>query len=427
MSEKKPKWLQALEAQSWQAELIASGLAIYGSLSLGSYLDYFSQWAVLNFNERTLSVLLYLSIYVYAAHSVLVISFITHLILRILWAGILGLSSVFPKGINTETNVYPDYFKENLKKDFTDLSAYSLELDRICSLIFSILCAMVIVLLNIAIWLAIYLIVSFFLLKFLPVSIVNFIGYFFVALLLIVSIVGGLMTQGKLKNSRLSKKYSYKLIFGMSKVIYLIGNKSYNYITQTIRTNITSRSFFIGMFAILVISMLFSMPRFINALELYKPSLFANNSPDGVYVSKDNYQDKIEDKLILQPFIQSEVIKDNFLNLYIPRFEREQPVVDSLCVNYVWNDSISKIKNRKLRAEHRKACAKQYYTIFIDDVVIENIEYQFRDKLYNNRIGYQAFIPIDSLSRGSHVLKIESRYIGEGKNYVRSIPFYKAK
>lgn len=29
---KKPKWLRALESQSWQAELVISGLAIFGSL-----------------------------------------------------------------------------------------------------------------------------------------------------------------------------------------------------------------------------------------------------------------------------------------------------------------------------------------------------------------------------------------------------------
>ena len=39
---KKPDWLTALESQSWQAELIASGLAIVGSLSLGPYIDSFT-------------------------------------------------------------------------------------------------------------------------------------------------------------------------------------------------------------------------------------------------------------------------------------------------------------------------------------------------------------------------------------------------
>ena len=425
MSDKKPKWLQALEAQSWQAELIASGLAIYGSLSLGTYLDYYFDWAVLRFDERTLSIMVYMSLYIYCAHALLVVSFIIHLVLRILWAGILGLSSVFPTGVNADTKVYPDYFKEKIKRDYPSLSNYSLELDKMCSLIFSILCAMVIVLVNITLWIVIYLIISYFLLKFLPVSVVNFIGFFVIGIYFVLAIVGGLMTQGKFKNAKISKKYGYGLVMNLSKYVYLIGNKSFNYITQTIRTNTTSKSFFIGMFAILMLSMVFSLPKFIGVVEIYKPKNFANISPEAIYVSKENYKDQFNREIILQPFIQSELIKDNFLQLYIPRFKREQPVVNDLCDSYKWDDDIPDVKNRKLRAASRNACANAFYKLSIDGKQLKGLEYQYRSGFYNNRTGYQVFIPIDSLTSGNHVLKIESKYKAEDKSYVRTIPFYK--
>ena len=65
MDKTKPEWLQALEAQSWQAELIASGLAIYGSLSMGVYLDGLAEWAVLRFNDRILNILYFFFFYIY--------------------------------------------------------------------------------------------------------------------------------------------------------------------------------------------------------------------------------------------------------------------------------------------------------------------------------------------------------------------------
>ncbi len=427
MSKKKPKWLQALEAQSWQAELIASGLAIYGSISLGSLLDFFSDWAVLRFDERTLGIMVYLFLYIYAAHALLVISFITHLVLRILWAGILGLSSVFPAGVNTETKVYPDYFKEKLKRDYPDLSNYSLELDKMCSLIFSILCAIVIVLINISLWIFIYLIVSFLLLKILPVSIVNFIGFLFVGIYFLIAIVGGLMTQGKLKNAKISKKYGYELVMTMSKFVYLIGNKSFNYITQTIRSNTTSKSFFVGMFGILILSMFFAFPRFVNTVEVYRPENFANGSPDPSYSIKENYKDQITKEIILEPFIQSELIKDDFLQVYLPRFEREQPVVDSLCDTYEWNDAISETENRSLRAASRNKCATLYYTLSLDNGKLKNLAFYYKNEFHNNRGGYEVFIPLDSLTTGRHVLKIETKYTAKGNDYVRNIPFYKTK
>ncbi len=428
MSEKKPKWLQALEAQSWQAELIASGLAIYGSISLGNYLDYFSAWAVLRFDERTLNILVYMFIYVFAAHALLVVSFIAHLVLRILWAGILGLSSVFPMGVNTETDVYPDYFKEKLKKDYPDLSKYSLELDKMCSLIFSILCAMVIVLINISLWILIYLIISFLLLKFLPVGVVNFIGFVFIGVYFLIALIGTFMTQGKFKNAKISKKYGYGLVMTMSKFVYLIGNRSFNYITQTIRSNTTSKSFFFGMFAILMLSMFVTFPRFIKTMKMYKAESFANGSPDPSYSLQENYRDQIsKEDIILEPFIQSELIKDEFLHLYLPRFKREQPVVDSLCGSYKWNDSIPKNENRVLRTGSRNKCANNYYTLFIDNEKAENLMYHYKSEFYNDRPGYEVFIPLDSIKSGHHVLKIETKYKVENRSYVRNIPFYKTK
>jgi len=428
MNESKPKWLQALEAQSWQAELIASGLAIYGSLSLGSYLDFFSSWAVLRFDERTLRILTYLFIYIFAAHAVLVISFITHLVLRILWAGILGLSSVFPKGINTETKVYPEYFKEKLKKDYPDLSKYSMELDRMCSLIFSVLCAMVIVLINISIWIGLYLLLSFLLLKFLPVSVVNFIGYVFVGFYFVVAILGMLMTQGKFKNHKISIKYGYQLVMNMSKFVYLIGNKSFNYISQTIRSNTTSKSFFIGMFGILILSMISVFPRLIDTMEIYNPELFVSLSSHESYTTNDSYQDQREGDIILQPFIQSEIIRDEFIKLYIPLFEREESVLEELYGTYVWNDDdMSRNENRKLRSEFRNESAKKYYTIIIDNSVLSDVVYSYKRSSNNGAPGYEVFMNVDNLASGNHVLKIESKYKNEDQFYTRSISFYKTK
>ena len=50
----KLEWLEVLESQSWQAELIASGLAIYGSLSLEKYLVQMIGWSMLHFDDYTL-------------------------------------------------------------------------------------------------------------------------------------------------------------------------------------------------------------------------------------------------------------------------------------------------------------------------------------------------------------------------------------
>ena len=51
-TKKKPKWLRALETQSLQAELVISGLAIFGSLQLPSLLNNLVDYCLFNFQKN---------------------------------------------------------------------------------------------------------------------------------------------------------------------------------------------------------------------------------------------------------------------------------------------------------------------------------------------------------------------------------------
>ena len=129
-TKKKPKWLRALETQSWQAELVISGLAIFGSLQLPSLLNNLVDYCLFNFSEEYMEVFFFLFIYPYFAATILIFSFIAHLILRALWIGMLGLVSVYPNGINPDQDFFSkDYMKKFLKeypkvlKEFENLFA----------------------------------------------------------------------------------------------------------------------------------------------------------------------------------------------------------------------------------------------------------------------------------------------------------------
>lgn len=426
MDKTKPEWLQALEAQSWQAELIASGLAIYGSLSMGVHLDGLAEWAVLRFNDRILNILYFFFFYIYIAHAVLIISFISHLVLRILWAGILGLSSVYPQGINMDSKAYASHFKEKLKNEFPDLSKYSLELDKQCSMIFSVLCAVVIMLVCISFWLIVYIALSEILLNFLSENVVNYIGYSLIGIFFLFAIINGLISQGKLKNSSFAKKYAYSINQKYAKFIYIFGYKPVSYILQTIRTNMTSKLFFVGMMAILIISMFMAIPRIQKMVPYFLPKGFVALSAHESQVRTANYADQLEDSSVLQPFIQSDVIKESHLDLYIPKFKREEAAIAKICEPFFWDDDKTDQENRIRRNISRTKCANNYYSLFLNDQPLQNLDFLYRRNLYNNREGFQVFIDIESLNTGSHVLKIESLYKNNDSiAFRRSIPFYK--
>ena len=340
---------------------------------------------------------------------------------------VLGLSSVYPKGINMETKAYSEHFKEKLRNEFPDLSKYSLELDKLCSLIFSVLCAMVILLVSFSIWLFIYIAVSELLLMMLPSTVVSYIGYVLGILILAFSILSGLLAQKKFEGNKFAKKYGYKFNQLFGRIFYFSGYRAFSYIMQTIRTNITSKLFFAGMIGIMFMGMIMAIPRFSKIVPYYKSDIFVDLQAHESQVSKESYLDELQSDNILQPLIQGKIVSQNYINLYIPKYKREQAVIESVCGKFEWDDELTSQKNRELRNRFKVRCAVQYYKLSIDDIPLTNISYQYRRNLYNNGEGFEVFISIDDLKKGNHTLKIENAYTKDGITYKRSIPFYKTK
>ena len=109
---KKPKWLKKLEQESWQAELLISSAAIYAAFQLPELINYFSNWAITYFDFEdamwNYALLGYLSL----AAIALIISFVSHFVLRTIWIALIGLNSVFPDGIKQEGGTYSKYYME---------------------------------------------------------------------------------------------------------------------------------------------------------------------------------------------------------------------------------------------------------------------------------------------------------------------------
>ncbi|SVD36746.1 uncharacterized protein METZ01_LOCUS389600, partial [marine metagenome] len=83
------------------------------------------------------SILMPFIIYVlFVSNYVLIISLSIYLIMRGFWVAVIGLSSVFPKGINVKKLNYSKYYTSKLYK--YDIDHYSIIIDKICSSIFSI-------------------------------------------------------------------------------------------------------------------------------------------------------------------------------------------------------------------------------------------------------------------------------------------------
>jgi len=135
----KPAWLRRVQEQSWEPEILISGIVLFTLFQLPEMIREFNSYlnnnsiaffADGNLND-TISSALILAVYW------LISGFSLHLFLRSVWTAFIGLSYIYPQGINREQLAYQSRF-EQILSDEKSFEERILQLERLCSVLFSI-------------------------------------------------------------------------------------------------------------------------------------------------------------------------------------------------------------------------------------------------------------------------------------------------
>ena len=148
-------WLQKVAEQSWEPELLISGLAIFATLNLPEYVWKFHHYYKYNLQLDSgfideLVPILVVGVFL-TALQVLSFAFIFHFIVRAFWVGLMGLTSVYREGIKYDDLPYSEYYKTEMKKRIGDKDTFLLATDKLASLIFSIAALFVLYLIGISV------------------------------------------------------------------------------------------------------------------------------------------------------------------------------------------------------------------------------------------------------------------------------------
>ena len=130
-------WLENLQRESWQLELIISGFAILllsQGLEAGGKLDDYSIVHLPKNGAHWLSIGVGLSA-ILGAGWVMLVNLCIHVVLRGLWIGTVGLRSI-SQTIDYEQLNYSDKFKAYLSRKVGSYDEYILRLERLCSVVF---------------------------------------------------------------------------------------------------------------------------------------------------------------------------------------------------------------------------------------------------------------------------------------------------
>ncbi len=414
MEEKnKIQWFEKLRLNSWEVEILIVGFVLVMLFNIPDTLSLELSKTLRNLTAheagdfiiwliRFITVVILSSII-----QILIVSFSVYLGLRGFWVGILGLSSVYPKGINIKKLNFNTIFNKQISQ--YNFNNFIIRIDNICSSIFSFSFLISFSIVSLCLFFIEFISLSSFLYN---ITEVDWIGDI---ITLPFGIFGFLFFIDYFLFGIL-KKIKWKP-FGY---VFNIIDKFYKYITfifiydtlyYAFISNVKRRIIFLLLVGFVLFSYHF------DSFELEKPAYFPNFKSSKNIMKSRNYEDNFkqkdhydENQYPRYPFIQSDIITENYLKLHIPYHASMNIPIENLCpeIAGIFLESDTSEVQKIDKQERVLNCINNAYTIFIDSEEIESdfVFYEYAHPLLDIKTFFML-IPLDQYPNGRHALKID--------------------
>ena len=368
-------WLENLQRNSWEPEVIISGITLAFLFVFPAKIYEFSAYLIQEVGVGYLPSLLIL-FYLTTVVSVFKIFFVVHLCLRFVWAGLLGLSYAFPQGV-----VNKNLFKMAQDYEYQKPAEMVLRLEKVCSMTFAYPVSLVLVFLTITVYLGLLI----------GIYIWFALSFFIIYVIFIISVIAFMALMLAKKKTKFKRWYSQSMLSSIS-AIY--------------QSNIGK--WLAIVYALLIFT--FSAPIIITDTQD-----FSTYSNDRGLIEKElewsaNYlhyaNEHDENMRYPRSFIPSEQINDNYLQLGVARYEGDGKIINDL--NNDFSEVLDSLSWKKLNQ------TADLHRIYIDEQLVKSVGWtKHRLKGTKQKI-YQTGIDISNLSTGIHTIRVEKLMLNYG-------------
>jgi len=131
------EWLETLQQESWQLELLISGFALFGIWESRILIDKIMIYLELSVPQGTIEVASGIfGTFLSSAWIIFIVNLLVHIVLRGFWIGAIGLRYVSGE-IDYDELGYSDIFNRYFRRKVGRFDDYIEKLERICSIIFA--------------------------------------------------------------------------------------------------------------------------------------------------------------------------------------------------------------------------------------------------------------------------------------------------
>jgi hypothetical protein len=421
---------QTLESRNWELELLVSGAVFFSLFQLpGLIQEYLTDVVAHGGGVFAVVGLLYAKSISY----LLIVNLGGHFLLRGYWVGLLGLASVFPKGIIWENLPYTDHRKEFYKLRTRSVVETAASVDSLCRMIFGFTFFVLLVILGICGFYALIGGVTLLISALAPeIEIAIIAAAVFAVFYLPLVLVP--FAEFVFKKKSLSKNPRYQrfivALTAWGQTITL--SKLSLGIMFTLRSNIARwkilLTIWIFMGGVIFAPLLEILLRYDN--YVFFPEDDSRYSMEAAYYENMRSQEGnvIDRTLFRLPSIQSDALADEpYIKLFLPyrsadndsiraRLPRDFPAFHPEGLFF----ASKRDENDSTRALALKAIAS-IYQISLNDSALPSLEYHFFRRHLSGLPGIMTYIPTAGLPNGRNMLHI-SRFQGKHEFW---IPFYR--
>ncbi len=419
-----PRWLQQLQLNSWEPEILLSGIVLLGLFQVPGLLDRLLAYLEVNMYGEINNLDSFIN-WVKIAVYWLTIGLTLHLISRGIWVGMIGLSFIMPQGINFKRLRLSPRFERFLRR-IPSNQEIIIAWEKLCSSLFSISFMLFMSLVGgyLAVMVTIVVPALLYFIFLYHSSLAEIGGEILAAYLLLVLVIGFIalidfLTLGYLKRF----KWFTILYWPFYRFLGIVTlSRFYRPIYYSLISNFKKWqvSLFLLFFLVISIYSATTLEKNGETMQGFSAIDMWHNSR-GLAAYSGYYDDQNEKGYSNYAHIQSDIITGKTLRLFVVlRADQE----DSIKKNCQYKEP--SLANLPQRDSLDLSCLRTFYQVSLDDSLLQNLTWRYHDKPHTGQRGLLTWIDIGYLPAGVHTVSVS----GPPAMYPHAfadIPFYLEK
>lgn len=404
-----------LTSPTWELELFLSGALVFATLQLPDVVAGVFAGFEPHVAGATRTVVNNIGIYARAIAYTLLITFTVHLIGRAQWVALMGLQSVYPSGVRWDEMKMGPIARKLYEERTPTLSRAIAALDNFCSIVFSVGMLFVMLFIFSATLVSIVGALGWLLARVFTDG--RYVQFYFIGLFALFVLIP---VSGSLIDRRMGPRLEpgsrgHRIVLGLLRfsmainIVRIAGPMMWTLMSNVGRKKAIA-VMYAGLMGIVFISAADLLLRR-GALGLNNYDYYGASLAHGV--SNEHYENQRRANASPRaPMIQSDIIRDPYVRLFIPYSpQRHNAALRRACpgLKPLQSQGLQLGNDRPVPdslAVPALQCIAAIHDVRLDGAAVNNLDFAFYEHTGTGLRGVVAYIPVDSLSRGRHVITV---------------------